>query len=423
MSLRTTRNLQLADTFFEQQRVYSPGCIAARAGQVYSIGARTVFGFKYRLQLAPAVAEQSGVEEAAAEQSVHEEVAGVVTEEEEYGSSENDFLDAIPVGDASDDLRVPNNEVEYDASATPVETSSKGSLVLASGADLALFVAQDILEQRIQDYLQKKLIYCPGSGYDNRDLTIDGVAVDLLPYGSEECDDDTRTSCLMTGTITLYQRFNNAQSSSLQSTQAGLESLRVGMNVENIFEDGDGIPISNVEFLGGVFDVGKPGEQERRDISLGGIGDLGGGVAVASVIVSTQNFIQSQGASLSHTGQGIVAIFAVAFFVLVVARRRKRARHARAVAQGNNGGIDSGERNLSDKDSWNEDGFVADEIERKDDEKEDQHDDDDDDPLESVEVYLVNRPNERDAFSRIFGLSKKKQRKEIDHISLSGLHG
>jgi len=419
MSLRTTRNLQLADTFFEQQRVYSPGCIAARAGQVYSIGARTAFAFKYRLQLSPAVAEQPGVEEAAAEQSVHEEVevAGVATEEEEeYGSSEDEFLEAVTVGDAS------NNEVEYDASAAPVQASAKGSLALASGADLALFAAQDILEQRIQDYLQKKLIYCPGSGYKNRDLTIDGVAVDLFSYGSGECDDDTRTSCLMTGTITLYQRFSNAQSSSLQSTQAGLEGLRVGMEVENVFEDDDGIPISNVEFLGGVFDVGKPGELERRGISLGGIGDLGGGVAV-SVIASTQNLIQSQGASLSHTGQGIVAIFAMALFALVVARRRKRARHARAAVQDNNGGLDSGEKNLSDKDSWNEDGFIADETEteRKDDF--DDTADDDDDPLESVEVYLVNRPNERDAFSRIFGLSKKKKRKEIDHISLSGLNG
>lgn len=387
-SLRT-RSLQLADTFFGQQRVYSPGCITARAGQVYSIGATVDFGFKYRLKLALPTAEPS-----------FDEASGGVTEEGVTGSALDETFDVVE--DVSD------NEAQYDETPMSVQASSEESLVPSSGVALALYVAQVTLEQRIQDYLQRKLIYCPGSGYDHRDLTIDGVAVDLLPYGSDECDNNTQPSCLMTGSITLYQRFNNAQSSSLQSTQAGLESLRVGMNEENVFEDEDGGSIINVEFVGGVFGVGSPEDVEGRDISLGGIGDLGGGVAVSSIIVPKQNFIQSQGLSLTHIGQGIVAIFAVSLIALVVAKRRKRARYRRNIEESENDELAHETRHQSDEDSRTQDGFVVNESTRKGNEAEDNGD-----PLESVEVYLVRG----DILSRIFGWSKKK----IDHVSLSGL--
>ena len=391
------RSLQLADTFFGQQIVYSPGCITARAGQVYSIGATVDFGFKYRLQLAIPDAESS----------VIGETEGAIEEAVEYGSSTNETPDVV-LHDNTD------SKVEYDDFEKSVQTSSEESLPPTSGVSLALYMAQVTLERRLRDYLQKKLIYCPGSGYDHRFLTIDGVAVDLLSYGLDECDYEFRPSCQMTGSITLYQSFKNAQSSSLQSIQASLESLRIGMNEENFFEDEDGSSIVNVEFLGGVIDIGDLGREDGRlDIPLDGIGDLGGGVAVASIIAPTQKFIQSQRVSLTHVGQGIVALFAMALLVLVVARRRKRARYARTVEESND--VDNGISFQSDEDSWTQDGYVTNETGRRN--VEEEHNDE---QSECVEVYLVAASS---SFSQLFGWLKKRRSAETDHVSISGLRG
>lgn len=360
-------------------------------GKVYSIGAQVEFGFKYRVKLA----DDSDV------QSFLSEVSPAIEE------TPNGF-DMI-----DEEILIHSKASEIDGMLDEIEnTTVAGNDDAAPGAEVVeetqtpINVAQQTLEKRIQDHLQEQLLYCPGSGADAKDLSIDGIAVDLTSFHEpDECIDAEQTSCTLTGIITIYQRFNNIHGSSLQSTQAGLSTLRIGMNEESAFVS-EGDIFREVEFLGGIIGISRQGQGSLgggRDVSLNN-----GGAGVSSVILSTASFIDTHTKKLSTTGQGIIGIFAMALLALVVARRKARNDN-RAIGINEIAVDDLQSYSSEEDDSWTEDGLGPDDSAQS----EMQSSDGEEILHPSVEVYP-----KQEKIRNKFGFSKKRK---WDHVSVAGM--
>jgi hypothetical protein len=348
------------------------------------------FGFKYRLKLADSPDIRPFLFEAT--QGSGEDRDGFDTVDEKLQiHSEASEVELVP--DKGQNINVSEH---YKSNDTPSDVEVAE---IAEEPQTPINIAQQILEERIQDHLQDKLLYCPGSGADARDLSIDGIAVDLTSFREQdECIDAAQTSCTLTGKVTIFQRFNNIHSSSLQSTQAGLATLRAGMNEENIFVS-EGDVFNEVEFLGGIIGISRQGSSgEGRDISLN---NNGAGVS-AVILSSAQSFIDTHAGKLSTTGQGIIGVFAMALLALVVARRKARNK-SRAIGI-NEIALDGLQSYGSEDDSWAEDGFPADNT------RHNEYSGEEITPP-SVEVYLKKKKN-------IFGFVKKQDK---DHVSVAGI--
>ncbi len=322
MSLR--RNIDRRQ-LFGSPRAYSPGCLTADVGRVYNIGEQVEFGFKYRLKLA--------------------NVADLPS------SLSNDLPDT---GEELDDSEAPYKAVDgaryTNLSADQEDTAADADLETdAEEPQIAINLAQQILEKRIQDHLQDKLLYCPGSGADTKDLSIDGIGVDLTSFHEpDECIVEAKNSCTLTGKITIFQRFHNIHGSSLQSIQAGLATLRIGMNEENTFVN-EGDLFEEVEFLGGIIGISRQGQG-----SMGGGQDvsLNNGAGVSAVILSFAQ-IGTNAKKMSATGQSIIVFFAIALIALVVVAKRKlRNNNRRHCSQDVN--------EVVVDDSWTDDGVGRD---------------------------------------------------------------
>ena len=397
MSLRrnTNRNnrqqARHLQQLFGSSRAYSPGCLTAAVGKVYSIGSQVEFGFKYRVKLADDSDVQSFLSEVSP--AIEENPNGFDTIDEEIlihskASEIEEVLDEIKnTTDAEHDDTVPHAE-DVEEPQTPIN------------------VAQQILEKRIQDHLQEQLLYCPGSGADAKDLSIDGIAVDLTSFHEpDECIGAEQTSCTLTGIITIYQRFNNIHGSSLQSTQAGLSTLRIGMNEESAFVN-EGDIFREVEFLGGIIGISRQGQGSLgggRDVSLNN-----GGAGVSAVILSTASFIDTHTKKLSTTGQGIIGIFAMALLALVVARRKAR-NGKRAIGVNEIVVEDLQSYSSEEDDSWTDDGLGPDDSAQS----ETQSSDSEEIVHPRVEVY-----QKQEKIRNKFGFSKKRK---WDHVSVAGL--
>ena len=397
MSLRRTkhrgnnrRQARQLQQLFGSSRAYSPGCLTAAVGKVYSIGAQVEFGFKYRVKLA----DDSDV------QSYLSEVSPAI-EENPNGF---DMVDEeILIHSKASETEGKSDGIENSTVAKYDDTVLHAEDVVESQTPIN--VAQQILEKRIQDHLQEQLLYCPGSGADAKDLSIDGIAVDLTSFVEpDECIDAAQTSCTLTGIITIYQRFNNIHGSSLQSTQAGLSTLRIGMNEERAFVS-EGDIFHEVEFLGGIIGISRQGQGSLgggRDISLNN-----GGAGVSAVILSSASFIDTHAKKLSTTGQGIIGIFAMALLALVVARRKTRNSN-RSIGINEIAVDDLQSCSSEENDSWTEDGLGAEDLaenEMQSRSGEIVH--------PSVEVY-VKQEKKRNKF----GFSKKRK---WDHVSVAGM--
>ena len=360
-------------------------------GKVYSIGAQVEFGFKYRVKLADDSDVQSFLSEVSP--AIEENPNGFDTIDEEIlihskASEIEEMLDGIEnTADAEHDDTVPHAE-DVEEPQTPIN------------------VAQQILEKRIQDHLQEQLLYCPGSGADAKDLSIDGIAVDLTSFHEpDECIGAEQTSCTLTGIITIYQRFNNIHGSSFQSTQAGLSTLRIGMNEESAFV-GEGDIFREVEFLGGIIGISRQGQGSLgggRDISLNS-----GGAGVSAVILSSASFIDTHARKLSTTGQGIIGIFAMALLALVVSRRKARNGN-RSIGINEIAVDDLQSYSSEEEDCWTEDGLGADDSAQS----EMESSDSEEIMHPSVEVYLKQEKKKNK-----FGFSKKRK---WDHVSVAGM--
>ena len=397
MSLRrnTNRNnrqqARHLQQLFGSSRAYSPGCLTAAVGKVYSIGSQVEFGFKYRVKLADDSYVQSFFSEVSP--AIEENPNGFDTIDEEIlihskASEIEEVLDEIEnTTDAEHDDTVPHAE-DVEEPQTPIN------------------VAQQILEKRIQDHLQEQLLYCPGSGADAKDLSIDGIAVDLTSFHEpDECIDAAQTSCTLTGMITIYQRFNNIHGSSLQSTQAGLSTLRIGMNEESVFVS-EGDIFREVEFLGGIIGISRQGQGSLgggRDVSLNN-----GGAGVSAVILSTASFIDTHTKKLSTTGKGIIGIFAMALLALVVARRKAR-NGKRAIGINEIAVEDLQSYSSEEDDSWTDDGLGPDDSAQS----ETQSSDSEEIVHPRVEVY-----QKQEKIRNKFGFSKKRK---WDHVSVAGM--
>ena len=397
MSLRrnTNRNnrqqARHLQQLFGSSRAYSPGCLTAAVGKVYSIGSQVEFGFKYRVKLADDSDVQSFLSEVSP--AIEENPNGFDTIDEEIlihskASEIEEVLDEIEnTTDAEHDDTVPHAE-DVEEPQTPIN------------------VAQQILEKRIQDHLQEQLLYCPGSGADAKDLSIDGIAVDLTSFHEpDECIDAAQTSCTLTGMITIYQRFNNIHGSSLQSTQAGLSTLRIGMNEESVFVS-EGDIFREVEFLGGIIGISRQGQGSLgggRDVSLNN-----GGAGVSAVILSTASFIDTHTKKLSTTGKGIIGIFAMALLALVVARRKAR-NGKRAIGVNEIVVEDLQSYSSEEDDSWTDDGLGPDDSAQS----ETQSSDSEEIVHPRVEVY-----QKQEKIRNKFGFSKKRK---WDHVSVAGM--
>ena len=397
MSLRrnTNRNnrqqARHLQQLFGSSRAYSPGCLTAAVGKVYSIGSQVEFGFKYRVKLADDSDVQSFLSEVSP--AIEENPNGFDTIDEEIlihskASEIEEVLDEIEnTTDAEHDDTVPHAE-DVEEPQTPIN------------------VAQQILEKRIQDHLQEQLLYCPGSGADAKDLSIDGIAVDLTSFHEpDECIGAEQTSCTLTGIITIYQRFNNIHGSSLQSTQAGLSTLRIGMNEESVFVS-EGDIFREVEFLGGIIGISRQGQGSLgggRDVSLNN-----GGAGVSAVILSTASFIDTHTKKLSTTGKGIIGIFAMALLALVVARRKAR-NGKRAIGINEIAVEDLQSYSSEEDDSWTDDGLGPDDSAQS----ETQSSDSEEIVHPRVEVY-----QKQEKIRNKFGFSKKRK---WDHVSVAGM--
>ena len=395
MSLRRNTNRNNRQRHLQQlfgsSRAYSPGCLTAAVGKVYSIGSQVEFGFKYRVKLADDSYVQSFLSEVSP--AIEENPNGFDTIDEEIlihskASEIEEVLDEIEnTTDAEHDDTVPHAE-DVEEPQTPIN------------------VAQQILEKRIQDHLQEQLLYCPGSGADAKDLSIDGIAVDLTSFHEpDECIDAAQTSCTLTGMITIYQRFNNIHGSSLQSTQAGLSTLRIGMNEESAFVN-EGDIFREVEFLGGIIGISRQGQGSLgggRDVSLNN-----GGAGVSAVILSTASFIDTHTKKLSTTGKGIIGIFAMALLALVVARRKAR-NGKRAIGINEIAVEDLQSYSSEEDDSWTDDGLGPDDSAQS----ETQSSDSEEIVHPRVEVY-----QKQEKIRNKFGFSKKRK---WDHVSVAGM--
>ena len=386
-------------------RAYSPGCLPAAVGKVYSIGAQVEFGFKYRVKLA----EDSDVQSFLSEVPVSPAIA--------IQESPNGF-DMV-----DEEILIQPKASEIDGMLDGIyhfssDTYEEETLLLIDEQKLQqqeqevveepqtpIGVAQMILEKRIQNHLQKKLLYCPGSGADAKDLSIDGIAVDLTSFHEpDECIDAAQTSCMLTGSITIYQKFNNIHGSSLQSIQAGLSTLRIGMNEESAYVN-EGDIFNEVEFLGGIIGISREGQGstgEGRDISLNN-----GSAGVSAVILSQASFIDTHTEKLSTTGQGIIGIFAMALLALVVARRK--ARNSNRAVGINEIAVDDLQSHSAEDDSWTEDGLGAEDPAQSD----MQSSDSEEIMRPSVEVY----PKQEKKRNK-YGFSKKRT---FDHVSVAGM--
>ena len=286
------------------------------------------FGFKYRIKLADVADLPSSLSNDLPDTG------------EEPDDSEATYK-------AVDGARYTNLSADQEDTATDAD--------LETGAEepqIVLNLAQQILEKRIQDHLQDKLLYCPGSGADTKDLSIDGVGVDLTSFHEpDECIVEAKNSCTLTGKITIFQRFHNIHGSSLQSIQAGLATLRIGMNEENTFVN-EGDLFEEVEFLGGIIGVSRQGQGSMgggQDVSL----NTSNGAGVSAVILSFAQ-IGNNAKEMSATGQSIVVFFAMALIALVVVAKRKlRNNNRRHCSQGVN--------EVVVDDSWTDDGVGRDE--------------------------------------------------------------
>ena len=395
MSLRRNTNRNNRQRHLQQlfgsSRAYSPGCLTAAVGKVYSIGSQVEFGFKYRVKLADDSYVQSFLSEVSP--AIEENPNGFDTIDEEIlihskASEIEEVLDEIEnTTDAEHDDTVPHAE-DVEEPQTPIN------------------VAQQILEKRIQDHLQEQLLYCPGSGADAKDLSIDGIAVDLTSFHEpDECIGAEQTSCTLTGIITIYQRFNNIHGSSLQSTQAGLSTLRIGMNEESAFVN-EGDIFREVEFLGGIIGISRQGQGSLgggRDVSLNN-----GGAGVSAVILSTASFIDTHTKKLSTTGKGIIGIFAMALLALVVARRKAR-NGKRAIGINEIAVEDLQSYSSEEDDSWTDDGLGPDDSAQS----ETQSSDSEEIVHPRVEVY-----QKQEKIRNKFGFSKKRK---WDHVSVAGM--
>ena len=324
MSLR--RNIDRRQLFGSSQ-AYSPGCLTADVGRVYDIGEQVEFGFKYRLKL---------VEVADIPSSLFNDVP----------DTGEDLDDSEAAYKAVDGVRYTNLSADQEDTATDANLGTD-----AEEPQIVLNLAQQILEKRIQDHLQDKLLYCPGSGADTKDLSIDGIRVDLTSFHeSDECIVEANNSCTLTGKITIFQRFHNIHGSSLQSIQAGLATLRIGMNEENAFVSKGGL-VEEVEFLGGIIGISRQGQG-----SMGGGQDVSlnrNGAGVSAVILSFAQ-IGDNAKKMSATGQSIVVFFAMALIALVVVAKRKlRNNNRRHCSQDVNEAVVD--------DSWTDDGVGRDE--------------------------------------------------------------
>ena len=282
------------------------------------------FGFKYRIKLADVADLPSSLSNDLPDTG------------EEPDDSEATYK-------AVDGARYTNLSADQEDTATDAD--------LETGAEepqIVLNLAQQILEKRIQDHLQDKLLYCPGSGADTKALSIDGVGVDLTSFHEpDECIVEAKNSCTLTGKITIFQRFHNIHGSSLQSIQAGLATLRIGMNEESTFVN-EGDLFEEVEFLGGIIGVSRQGQGSMgggQDVSL----NTSNGAGVSAVILSFAQ-IGTNAKKMSATGQSIVVFFAMALIALVVVAKRKlRNNNRRHCSQ-----------DVVD-DSWTDDGVGRDE--------------------------------------------------------------
>ena len=349
------------------------------------------FGFKYRVKLADDSDVQSYLSEVTQGPEGVPNSLEMVDEEILIHSKASEIENLLNEGQNTTDIEQHGDTVPH---AEVAEESQK-----------PITIAQQILEKRIQDHLQEKLLYCPGSGGNAKDLSIDGIAVDLMSFREpDECMDAAQTSCTLTGKITIYQRFNNIHGSSLQSTQAGLSTLRIGMNEESAFVD-EGDIFNEVEFLGGIIGIGRQGEGSPgggRDISLNN-----GSAGVSAVILSSAHgFIDTHARKLSTTGQGIVGVFAMALLALVVARRK--ARNSNRGIGINEIAVDDLQSCSSQDDSWTEDGLGAD-----DDSVQSERQPSEEVVHPSVEVYMKQEKKKNK-----FGFSKKRK---WDHVSVAGM--
>ena len=173
------------------------------------------------------------------------------------------------------------------------------------------------LQGKMERFLRMKLMYCPGNGLPVN-LSIDGIKVQLALSGTQDCLENL--PCVLDGEMILYQRLGSAGTSALESIQAALAALKMGMD-EHAFEDG--VNFQKVGFLGGVID--SKATWTGRDTSVEGRDQI-----VASSNSSYGENFRAKTKSLSQYGDYFVAALVTTFLVLVVSRVRKRARKKRS---------------------------------------------------------------------------------------------